>query len=285
MLIAHQAAPGPADLWAAWAFDPVAAAGLAVVVVLYARGRRDHTDRPPRQAAFAGGILAVAVAVLTPLEAAAAALASAHMVQHVLLVLVAAPLIAWSAPGAALVRGLPASVRRWQPGVRRTLGIDAGALRALRSPVGRWLAYVAVLWIWHSALLYSVAVEHEAAHALEHLLFLAAAWGIWAVIVGPARHRVPNGAGLLLVFGLALQTVFLSALLTFTTEPWYDSYADTAARWGLSPLADQQLAGVIMWVPAGLIHVCVAIGLLASWLHETEASDKRDGVGGVLAET
>lgn len=270
-VLAHGEAPrGIAELARSWPSQPLAWIVIGAAAVVYARGRRRAVDSPRRQVAFWAGLTAVAVAVLSPIDTASAALASAHMVQHVLLVLIAAPLLALSAPGAALARGLPGPIRRRAPGLRRRARLDAAAVRALRSPVGRWLAYVATLWIWHSAALYGAAVDHGALHGAEHGLFLVTALAVWSVILGPTRMRVPRGAGVMLVFGLALQTVFLSALLTFAREPWYEPYANTAPLWGLSPLADQQLAGVLMWVPAGFLHVVIAVALLAAWIRETE---------------
>jgi cytochrome c oxidase assembly factor CtaG len=194
------------------------------------------------------------------------------MVQHVLLVVVAAPLLAASAPTAALLRGVPARLRPALWASLRTTGLDRGWLQAARSPIGRWLAYVATIWAWHASVLYDAAVEHDAVHALEHLMFLATAWLVWSSIVGPRRSRLPPGLGVLGTFTLALQSVFLAALLTFARTPWYQPYTATAPRWGLEPLADQQLAGVIMWIPAGLAHTAIGVVLLALWLHDIESA-------------
>ena len=93
-------------------------------------------------------------------------------------------------------------------------------------------------------------------------------WGV--VLGGRAAGRVSNGFGVLLVFAMAMQSVILSMLLTFASSPWYSGYADTTRPWQLDPLADQQLAGVIMWVPAGFVYLGVALALFAAWLNGTE---------------
>ena len=134
-----------------------------------------------------------------------------------------------------------------------------------------WLAHVAALWLWHSSTLYDAALRHELLHRLEHASFLVTALLFWGVVLGAHRSRtVPRGYGVLLVFAMTMQGVFLSALLTFASTPWYRAYLVTAPAWGFSALADQQLAGVIMWVPAGAIYVGTALALLGSWIAESE---------------
>lgn len=270
-VLAHEGSLRPHDLPGAWNLDPLLLLGLGAMAVAYARGRRRATDSPGRQRAFAGALVTIVVALVSPLEALSGALVSAHMVQHVLLVIGAAPLLAWSAPGAALVRGLPPRLRAWNRTARVTAGLRAPRLRASRMPLLRWLVYVVVLWVWHAAVLYGAAVEHEVVHVAEHATFLAAGWLVWSILLGPARVRMAPGLAVLGVFTLALQGVFLSALLTFARTPWYEVYVDAAPAWGVDPLQDQQLAGVVMWVPAGLVHVVIGIVLLARWLGEIDA--------------
>lgn len=269
-VLAHAGALRPHDLPGAWNLDPLLLVGLGATAVAYARGRRRATDSPGRQRAFVGALVTVVVALVSPLEALSGVLVSAHMVQHVLLLVVAAPLLAWSAPGAALARGLPPTLRAWNRAARTTAGFDAHRLRASRVPLVRWLAYVVALWLWHASVLYGAAVEHEVVHVAEHATFLATGWLVWSILLGPARVRVEPGLAVLGVFTLALQGVFLSALLTFARTPWYDAYVDAAPAWGVDPLQDQQLAGVVMWVPAGLVHVAIGIVLVARWLGDIE---------------
>lgn len=258
------------DLWTAWTFDPLVILLLAAAAFAYRSGWREPADTTARRAAFWTGVLALAVALVSPLDALSGVLVSAHMVQHVLLILVAAPLLAVSAPGAALLRGTPQEVRELARGTRRVVGLDLPRLQRLRSPVGRWLLYVGTLWVWHASVVYGAAVEHALVHALEHATFLTSAFLVWSAILGPARVRVSRGLGLLGVFTLGLQGIFLSVLLTFAQEPFYAEHLSPPASWGLDPLADQQLAGVLMWIPAGLIHTGIALCLLVAWLNESD---------------
>lgn len=269
-VVAHQdQALQPHDLAAAWNLDPLLLLTLVVAVAAYARGWRPADGRP-RGRAFGVAVAAAAVALVSPLDALSGVLVSAHMVQHVLLIVVVAPLLAWSAPGAALLRGLPGPVRSASRRLRTGLGLDAERIHRTRSPLARGLAYVAVLWLWHASVLYGAAVEHDAIHILEHTTFVATAWLVWSAILGPARVRMEPGLAVLAVFALALQTVFLSALLTFATTPWYEAYIDVAPAWGVDALQDQQLAGAVMWVPAGLVHAAIGVALLVRWLHTVD---------------
>lgn len=275
LLFAHVGQVGPHDLWGAWNLDPVLVGGLVLVVAAYWRGRARPTSRRGdawRSACFAAAVAALVVALVSPLDALAGALASAHMVQHVLLLLVAAPLLALSGPSTTLLRGVPASVRKLSGRWRR---VSRTALAVLRHPPTAWLLHVGTIWLWHAGVVYDAAVGNEGLHILEHTTFLVTGVLFWHVALGArGPHRVPHGAGVLLVFTMALQSTFLSLLLTFANAPFYAAYADTTRRWGFEPLADQQLAGVIMWVPAGAIYLAAGLALLAAWLREAERSDR-----------
>ncbi len=121
---------------------------------------------------------------------------------------------------------------------------------------------------------FAVDVGNELVHVLEHASFLFTAWAFWRVVVGArGAGRVSPGFGVLLIFAMALQSVFLSVLLTFARTPWYAGYAATTTPWGLAQLADQQLAGVIMWIPAGLVYLAAALALMVTWIQGTERGD------------
>ena len=273
---------GPHDLWGAWNLDPV-----LVLSFLLAGGptcgrtpgpRRDTDVR--RAGCFAGAMVALGVALLSPLDALAGALASAHMVQHVLPLLVAAPLLALSAPSSTILRGSPLAVRRAGSRWRRRLGLRHGNLRALRLPATVWLLHVGTLWPWHAAVPYDAALDNQLVHVAEHVSFLVTAVLFWRVVIGArSAGRVSNGSGVLLVFLMAMQSVFLSVLLTFARTPWYAGYERTTRPWGVEPLADQQLAGV-MWIPAGGIYLAVALALFVAWVRATEDHDGVADPGG-----
>jgi putative membrane protein len=277
-ILAHPGQPpAPHDLWSAWSLHPVLLGCLLLAAWAYRRGQSRGPKRQVdrwRARCFIAALVALGLALLSPLDALSSALASAHMVQHLLLLLVAAPLLALSAPSSAILRGSPLGVRRASGRWRRRLGLTHGNLGVLRHPAAVWLLSVGVLWFWHAAAPYDAALDSEPLHLLEHASFLVTAVLFWHVVVGVRGvARVSNGLGVLLVFTMAMQSVFLSVLLTFARTPWYSGYATTTAPWGLDPLTDQQLAGVLMWIPAGGIYLAVALALLVSWIRATEVDD------------
>jgi putative membrane protein len=277
-ILAHPGQPpAPHDLWSAWNLDPVLLGGLLLTAWAYWRGQTSGPRRPIdtwRARCFTGALVALGLALLSPLDALSNALASAHMVQHLLLLLVAAPLLALSAPSSAILRGSPLALRRASGRWRRRLGLTHGHLGALRHPAAVWLLSVGVIWFWHAAAPYDAALDNQLLHVLEHASFLVTAVLFWQVVVGVrGAARVSGGLGVLLVFAMAMQSVFLSVLLTFARTPWYSGYATTTASWGLDPLTDQQVAGVIMWIPAGGIYLAAALVLLVTWIRATERED------------
>jgi len=167
------------------------------------------------------------------------------MVQHVLLLLIAAPLLALSTPPGIVPRRLP--------------------------PAAVWLAHAGAVWFWHASVPYDAALENDLLHVVEHTTFLVTAVAFWWVVIGSSNGGVVSrGYSVLLVFAMAMQSVFLSVLLTFARAPWYSAYTATTGSWNLDPLTDQQLAGVIMWVPAGLVYLGAGLALAVTWLREAE---------------
>ena len=269
--------PAPHDLWGAWNLHPVLLGGFLLAAWAYRRGQTSGPRRPVdswRARCFTAALMALGLALLSPLDALSNALASAHMVQHLLLLLVAAPLLALSAPSSAILRGSPLALRRASGRWRRRLGLTHGNLGVLRHPAAVWLLSVGVIWFWHAATPYDATLDNQLLHVLEHASFLVTAVLFWQVVVGVrGAARVSGGLGVLLVFAMAMQSVFLSVLLTFARTPWYSGYAATTAPWGLDPLTDQRLAGVIMWIPAGGIYLVVALALLVAWIRATEREE------------
>lgn len=257
---------GPHDLWTAWSFDPLVAVTVVVLAFIHDRGRIERQgDR--RHWLFVSGLIVVVVAVMGPVDALGRSLASAHMVQHLLLFSVASPLIAFSRPGADLLRGMSPSIRRLVPPARRRLGLSVSVLRRLRHPALAWLFAVGTLWLWHSRLLYELALDEPLVHAIEHASFLAAGLGVWSVVAHAGRpRRVEPGLAIIMLFTLGLASTLLAALMTFAPEPWYEAYATTTEPWGLDHLDDQRLAGLLMWFPVGILYVVSALVLLVRWL-------------------
>lgn len=266
---AHLGEPvAPHDVWAAWNPDPVVLTGLVLAGWLYRRGsRRGSVSRAGLY--FWAGLSAVAMAAISPLDAMSDSLASAHMVQHLLFTLVATPLLAMCRFEETAFRGLPPAWRKRAGRWRRRLRLSPGRLRTGAAPAAVWLLHAGSLWFWHASVPYEAALSNGAVHLLQHGSFLVTGMMFWSLLLPPGRRDgISPGLGVLAIFTMAMQGVFLSLLLTFAAAPWYPSYAETTAAWGVSPLADQQLAGVLMWVPSGLVYTAIGLVLLSSWIGE-----------------
>jgi cytochrome c oxidase assembly factor CtaG len=260
-LVAHLAPPvAPADAWRAWSTDVLAWVVLAGAVAVHTRGWRRAPRQRWRHWAFIGAAVAAGVALLSPLDAISSSLASAHMAQHLLLTLVVAPLLVLAAPAATILRGLP---RSWRVELVRLRPARARRLTSLlrTHPVSAATVSTVVLWTWHASNLYELALRNDIVHRLEHLTFLATAWCAWVALVRPGRHRTVGLAPLVLL-ALSVQGAVLGALMTFAGEPWYPAYGDRSEAWNMTPLEDQQLAGLLMWVPAGAVYLLAALALL-----------------------
>ncbi len=147
--------------------------------------------------------------------------------------------------------------------------------RVISSPLAAWLLFTIALWLWHAPRLYQAALEDEGIHVFEHFVLLSTAMLFWWVLLTPAGRRggerqVRYGLAVLYLFTTTLQSGILGALMTFSSQPWYPYYAPLVAPWGLTPLEDQQLAGLIMWMPGGFILTGLTIAYFAAWLRALE---------------
>jgi putative membrane protein len=242
---------------------------------------------PWQVASFVGGLTVLFIALVSPLHPLAGELLWAHMVQHVLVVVVAAPLLVLGAPVVPMTLALPlpwrGRIRSW----RRIAWLRSTG-HLLTRPLVAWLVHVVALWAWHAPALYDAAVRSPAIHGVEHLTFLATAALFWWVALPQGRRHLARGADVLYVFTGGVQSGALGALLTFAGTPLYAAYAHTSIRWGLTPLQDQQLAGLVMWIPAGLVYVVTAGFLFARWMtsmeREARKAEGRTGSIGLLGE-
>ena len=282
--LAHDGEPhGAAGWWAAWTFEPAVILLLAVTLLLYARGWRALARRPGgasiqlkgRTWAFAGGMAALMIALISPIDGLAGELFWVHMLQHNLLMLVAAPLLALSYPLAPMLLGLPEGARRRLGQGWRRMSLLRGLWGLVSSPPAVWLLQAFLLWIWHAPVLYGAAVDNEWVHAAQHFSFLGSALLFWWVTLHTFGARSAyRGAGILYLFTTALHSGLLGALLTFSPRIWYQVYIGRAETWGITALVDQQLAGTIMWVPSGMVYLAAALWLMKTWLDSIESREE-----------
>lgn len=264
-VLAHEGGAVPSDIWTHWNLDPFFLVALLLPATLYVRGMLTYRIDLRRTALFTMGLLALAVAYISPLNAVSGSLFSAHMAQHLVLMLVAAPLLALSVPVAPLLRGIPKSFRHY---VGQTAGnkMLRSLWHRLDRPLAAFVLHITALLIWHIPAFYSTAIQHEAVHAFEHASFFLSALLYWWTIA----HAVQHGARLLSVFGAMIVSGGLGALMTFAGSVWYADHLPYVAAWGLTPLQDQQLAGLLMWIPSGMLYVAAAAVLLGDWLESVE---------------
>lgn len=265
-----------------WTWEPSILIGLAALTVGYVllNGRLQRPGWKPanawRQTAFHLGTLVAFIALVSPLDYLADTfLLSAHMVQHLLLLMAAPPLWLLGLPGEWFAsRALP--------------GRLGAALRRLTLPVTAFIIYNTVLWVWHVPGLYEAALRSESIHILEHLMFLAAAVIGWWPVLGFLPRAAPRPgypAQLLYLFGMMISSTALGALLSLAKAPIYTFYINAPRvlnglalppltpgprLWNLGVLDDQQIAGLIMWMPGNMLYFVVLMIVLGLWLRQQE---------------
>jgi putative membrane protein len=265
-----------------WSWEPAIVLPLALMLLIYATGawrRGAHRLLRCRHLSFCAGWATLFLALTSPIHQLGEQLFSAHMLQHEILILISAPLISASHPGATLLWAFAprhrSEIGKWVHGVEHSRPVES-----LTAPLNAWILEAAALWLWHIPFLYQATLHSDWVHAAQHLSFLGTAVLFWSALYGVGRSAMSYGAATLYVFGTAVHCSALGALLTFSQVLWYPAYKGTTAAWGLTPLEDQQLGGAIMWVPSGLIFIAVAMALMGKWLAE---SDRRLKFGSVAA--
>ena len=263
-----------------WSFEPTIVVGLAVAAGLYIRGWRKLRSRgrggrilkPWRAWCFGGGLATVAIALLSPIGTFDSLFFFMHMIQHVLLIMIAAPLI-WL--GAPLLPTIWAFDRPNRRRIGRLFREGHPIHRIFHSLTGAGVAltvFIVVLFVWHYPPLYNAAQGRTLVHDLEHAMFFGSALLFWWPVVHPSggRRRLPYGAGILYIFPAKRAGIVLGAGLSHSQTPYYSAYTELPRIWGISALADQQLAGLIMWVFGGLLFIIPLLALVIMMMREDE---------------
>ncbi|WP_265499737.1 cytochrome c oxidase assembly protein [Paracoccus beibuensis] len=253
-----------------WAIVPLVLGGAiyaAGLARLWRQGGPGRGITRTRAALFAGGFLLAAVLLLSRLSDLTKLLLTAHMIQHFALMLIAAPLMVLGRPGLAALWAAPQS---WRGRLARAG--TALPWRGLAHPLGAWITYFVVLWGWHLPPLHQAALRSDAIHAVQHFCFLGAAMLFWHAVLERPRAESRGGA-FIAVFATAVQSCALAALLTTSQVLWYPAYGGGA--WGLDRMQDQQLGGLIMWVPCCAIFIGTAVALMARLLSDSDRRMQR----------
>src|SRR5580658_3751802 len=259
--------PIAAAVIASWSLDPKLVGLLLAAVALYVRGwlrlrvELPHKYTAGKLVAFSGGLLAILLALASPVDAFGTLLLEAHMIQHLLLIMVAPPLLLLGQPILPLLRGLP----RWI--FKDALGPFLGwrelkqVGRAIVHPVVSWFALAAAIIVWHLPRLYELGLHSEAWHRAEHACFFWAAVAFWWPVIGvwPSHPAWPRWAMIPYLLAADLVNTGLSAVLCFSDHVIYSSYQLAPRLWGISALNDQSAAGAIMWVPGSIAFLVPAV--------------------------
>jgi putative membrane protein len=265
------------DLVYTWGLDPLVVAALALSGWLYLRGVRRLWRgagsgcgiRRWEASSYAAGWLTLFVALVSPLHPLGEVLFSAHMTQHELMMLVAAPLVVLGRPVVAFLWALPVARARQVGGWGRVPWFQR-AWRALTNPLAAWAIHAVTLWVWHVPALFQATLRSDLVHTLQHVFFLGSALLFWWALVHGPQGVMGYGAGVLYLFTTSVHSGVLGALITFAHKVLYPAYKETTQSWGLTALEDQQLGGLIMWVPAGLVYIVAGLALYAGWMRESE---------------
>ena len=275
------------DLVRTWSWEPLVVVGLGLSAWGYAWGLRKLWRASGRgrgvkgweALAYACGWAALFVALVSPLHPWGRVLFSAHMTQHELLMLVAAPLIVLGRPLLPYLWALPLGWAR-EVGAWGRAAWFQKFWRALTNPLAAWAVHAAALWVWHVPALFDATLRSEWVHTLQHLAFLLSALLFWWAVIHGRPGALGYGAATLYVFSTSLHSGLLGVLITLARTVLYPGYVGLTDSWGLTPLEDQQLGGLIMWVPAGAVYLVAGLALFAGWLRESETrAQKRERAG------
>jgi cytochrome c oxidase assembly factor CtaG len=270
--------PGPPELATlvfGWTFDPLVWLPALVALLLWRAGvqrvNRRHPDHPVarrRSWYWVAGVFVVVFALDSGFAQYDTTLFSLHMVQHLLLTLIAPPLLLLAGPITLLLRvSSPETRRSWILPV-----LHARVVRAISFPVVAWVLFAAVMWGSHFSPLFDLALEDDWAHRLEHALYLVTALLFWWPAVGPdpSPWKLRPPVRVLYAALQMPQNTFLGLAVYMASTPLYRHYATTSRTWGPTPLADQQLAGGIMWVGGALVFMAVVMLFVWVWMQDDE---------------
>jgi putative membrane protein len=259
-----------------WTWPPAIVIPMALVFAMYAIGVVKMWLGPARSSirlrcvlCFVAGWISLLLALDSPIHELGEQLFWVHMTQHEILMLISAPLLVLGRPLIPFLYALNPHWRR-RAGDFAHLKLIRSSWATISSPAFAWLFSALALWIWHVPWLFNRTLHNDWIHAAQHTSFLASALLFW----WPLANMKPGmgyGAGVLYVFTTAMHTSILGALLTFTSRAWYAPYISTAPLWHLTALEDQQLGGLIMWIPAGTLLLVVALWLLVRWIEDSQA--------------
>jgi putative membrane protein len=281
--IAHDGKPHDfSDLIRSWSFDPLVVTGLSMSAIVYIAGIRNLWRAGGtgsgitrwEACAFAAAWTSMFVALVSPLHLWGEVLFSAHMSQHEILMLISAPLFVLGRPFIAAMWSIPNAWRRPVGSILNDWTVKK-AWRIVTAPLVAWAVHAIALWTWHIPFLFQATLRSDLVHTVQHASFFLSALLFWWAIICGSKGMSSYGAGVLYLFTTSIHSGLLGVLLTLTTRVWYPAYSQTTASWGLTPIEDQQVGGLIMWIPAGIVYIVAGLIMFAGWLRESDRRVER----------
>ena len=257
-----------------WNLDPVLLLPLLLALLIYAVGwvrLAKRASAPPRPALFLSGWTVLTLSLVSPLHEAGEQSFTMHMVEHELIMLVATLLLAASGAGGTLAWGLSRPLRQALGGSWKS---PLTALwKRLTEPVTATLVQAVVMWAWHAPALFDRALDSSGWHIFQHSCFFLSSLLFWWAMLHPRSRSSGYGVSAACLFVTSLISGALGALMSFSASPWYAAYAAMGMTGiGLDPIDDQRIAGLIMWIPGGLVHGVAALAMFYKWLKASEAA-------------
>jgi cytochrome c oxidase assembly factor CtaG/cytochrome c2 len=272
----------PADslsnvLLTGWKPEAATAIPMAIATVWYASGvfrlvqeNKLETISRGRVLSFVAGIAVLMIALQSPIDVLSRDLFSVHMSQHLLLMLAAPPLLVWSDSPIMFLRAFPRQIRKFM--ARVWIGAKLHSIYSwLRHPLVVWMAFCGAFVFWHAPRPYQWALDNDGVHILEHLSLFVTSCAFWSLVLpSRGRRQLQHGPALLLVVSTAVISGHPGALMIFAPRPLYPAHAIGVIRWGMTLMQDQQLAGLIMWIPAGGAYIVAVVVVFLEWFRESE---------------
>ena len=272
------------SIWLRWSTDPVALIGIPLIGILYARGLQSlkETSRSHhfgRITAFYLGLISLFLALVSPIDYLSGQLFLVHMIQHMILIFFSVPAIQIGAPLVPILRGIPRTLRKQALSPIATSLSIRFILKLFFKPLISWPLFIGSLALWHFPFAFEAALENDVIHFLEHLFFLAGAYVWWWNIIDPypLKSNLSKLAKVPYIFITIVPGFVLGSFLTFAPTPWYSTYSNTVPTYGISPLEDQQIGGLIMWIPGSfIIATALLLALYSAVRAETQLQMQKE---------
>jgi cytochrome c oxidase assembly factor CtaG len=258
-----------------WTLDPILLVPLGLTLLIFVAGWRRLSKRTAKPLSgtglFLSGWMVLTLSLVSPLHEAGERSFTMHMIEHELIMLVATLLLASSNVGGILAWGLPRPLRlalggRWKSPL-------TALWKRLTEPVTATVVQGVVMWVWHAPVLFDRALESSGWHIAQHACFFLSSLLFWWAMLHPRGRSAGYGVSAACLFATSLIGGALGALMSFSQSPWYADYAAMGMTGvGLDPVDDQRLAGLIMWIPGGLVHGIAALVMFYKWLKAAEGA-------------